>query len=65
MASVDTVSNMLTKIRNANTAFKESVDVPYSWFGFEILKIFQDEGYIKNFKRIEDKKQGIIRIYLK
>ena len=65
MASIDTVSNMLTKIRNANKAVKESVDVPYSWFTFEIMKLFQEEGYIKNFKRIDDRKQGIIRIYLK
>lgn len=62
---MDTIGNMLTKIRNANKAFKEQVDVPYSWESFEILKIFQREGYIKNFKRIEDRKQGTIRIYLK
>jgi len=65
MSSIDTVSNMLTKIRNANKAVKEVVDVPYSWFSFEILKLFQDEGYIKNIKRIDDRKQGIIRVYLK
>ena len=65
MASIDTVGNMLTKIRNANKAEKESCDVPYAWFTFEILKLFQEEGYIKNFKRIDDRKQGIIRVYLK
>jgi small subunit ribosomal protein S8 len=65
MASVDTIGDMLTKIRNANSAYKEQVDVRYSWLNFEIMKIFQKEGYIKNFKRIEDRKQGAIRIYLK
>lgn len=58
---MDTISDMLTKIRNANKAFKEIVDVPASWISFEILKIFQNEGYIKNFKRAGNK----IRIYLK
>jgi small subunit ribosomal protein S8 len=65
MASIDTISNMLTKIRNANKAAKEVVDVPYSWFSFEILKLIQEEGYVKNIKRIDDRKQGIIRVYLK
>jgi small subunit ribosomal protein S8 len=58
---MDTIGNMLTKIRNANNAYKEQVDVPYSWLSYEILRIFHKEGYIKNFKRIGDK----IRVYLK
>ncbi len=65
MASVDTISNMLTSIRNANKALKEQTDIPYSWLSYEILKIIQKEGYIKNFKRIDDRKKGVIRIYLK
>lgn len=65
MASIDTISNMLTKIRNANKAYKEHVDVPYSWVSYEIIKLFQKEGYVKNVKRIEDRKQGTIRMYLK
>ncbi len=65
MASVDTISNMLTSIRNANKALKEQTDIPYSWLSYEILKIVQKEGYIKNFKRIDDRKKGVIRVYLK
>jgi small subunit ribosomal protein S8 len=56
---------MLTKIRNANKAVKEQTDIPYSWLSYEILKIIQKEGYIKNFKRIDDRKKGVIRVYLK
>ncbi|MFH1074098.1 MAG: 30S ribosomal protein S8 [Candidatus Firestonebacteria bacterium] len=65
MAAVDTISNMLTKIRNANKAMKEQTDIPYSWLSYEILKIIQKEGYIKNFKRIDDRKKGVIRVYMK
>ncbi|OGF52181.1 MAG: 30S ribosomal protein S8 [Candidatus Firestonebacteria bacterium GWA2_43_8] len=65
MASVDTISNMLTKIRNANKAMKEQTDIPYSWLSYEILKIIQKEGYVKNFKRIDDRKKGVIRVYMK
>ena len=65
MASVDTISNMLTSVRNANKAMKEQTDVPYSWLSYEILKVIQKEGYIKNFKRIDDRKKGVIRVYLK
>ncbi|MEI6845422.1 MAG: 30S ribosomal protein S8 [Candidatus Firestonebacteria bacterium] len=65
MASVDTISNMLTKIRNANKAMKEQTDIPYSWLSYEILKIIQKEGYVKNFKRIDDRRKGVIRVYMK
>ncbi|MFH1825537.1 MAG: 30S ribosomal protein S8 [Candidatus Firestonebacteria bacterium] len=58
---MDIISDMLTNIRNASNAFKEMVDVRDSWFSFEISKILQKEGYIKNFKRIGSK----IRIHLK
>ncbi|MCX5776589.1 MAG: 30S ribosomal protein S8 [Candidatus Firestonebacteria bacterium] len=65
MASVDTISNMLTKVRNANKAMKEQVDIPYSWLSYEILKIIQKEGYVKNFKKIDNRKKGVIRVYMK
>jgi small subunit ribosomal protein S8 len=56
---------MLTRIRNANVLYQEKVDVPASKEKIAIIKILKDEGYISNFKYIEDNKQGLIRIYLK
>jgi len=56
---------MLTKIRNASSARHEKVEVPGSKLKVEIIKIFKNEGFIKNFKLVDDKKQGLIRIFLK
>ena len=56
---------MLTRIRNANTAKHESVDVPASNLKKAIAKILLDEGYIKSYEVVEDGTQGVIRIQLK
>jgi small subunit ribosomal protein S8 len=56
---------MLTRMRNANKAKFEKVDVPSSKLKMSIAKILKDEGYIKDYKLIEDNKQGILRIFLK
>ena len=61
----DTIADMLTRIRNANSAKHASVDIPASNLKKQIAQILQDEGYIKSFKVIDDKKQGIIRVNLK
>lgn len=61
----DPIADMLTRIRNANNAKHESVDVPCSNIKKEMTKILLDEGYIKSFDVIDDGKQGIIRIQLK
>jgi len=61
----DPVSDMLTILRNANRAKKEKVDIPASKLKMEIIKIFKNEGYIKNFKIIEEGNRSYIRIYLK
>ena len=61
----DTIADMLTRIRNANSAKHETVDIPASNMKKAIAQILVDEGYIKEFKVIEDGKQGIIRIALK
>ena len=65
MQSTDPVADMLTRIRNANTAKHESVDVPASNLKKAIAQILLDEGYIKSFEVVEDGTQGIIRIQLK
>ena len=65
MQITDTIADMLTRIRNANSAKHASVDIPESNLKKQIAQILQDEGYIKSFKVIDDKKQGIIRVNLK
>ena len=65
MQITDPVADMLTRIRNANTAKHEKVDVPASNLKKSIAQILLDEGYIKAYEIVEDGTQGIIRIQLK
>ena len=65
MQITDTIADMLTRIRNANSAKHQYVDIPASNMKKQIAQILVDEGYIKSFRLIEDSKQGIIRITLK
>ncbi len=65
MQITDTIADMLTRIRNANSQKHPTVDIPCSNMKKQIAQILVDEGYIKNFRIIEDNKQGIIRITLK
>ena len=65
MQITDPVAYMLTRIRNANSAKHETVDVPASNLKKAIAQILLDEGYIKSFQIVEDGTQGIIRITLK
>ena len=65
MQITDPVADMLTRIRNANCAKHESVDVPASNLKKAIAQILLDEGYIKSFQIVEDGTQGVIRITLK
>ena len=65
MHITDPITDMLTRIRNANTAKHATVDVPASNMKKSIAQILLDEGYIKNFQLIDDGTQGVIRITLK
>ncbi len=65
MQVTDTIADMLTRIRNANSAKHDSVDVPASNMKKSIAQILVDEGYVKSFSVVDDGKQGIIRIQLK
>lgn len=65
MSITDPIADMLTVIRNAQAAKKEKVDFPASKIKEEILKIIKQEGYLSNYRRVEDKKQGILRVYLR
>ncbi len=65
MSRTDLIADAFTMIRNASMAKKENLDIPASNTIKSILEILKNEGYIENFKIIEDKKQGLARIYLK
>ncbi len=65
MQITDAIADMLTRIRNANSAKHSTVEVPASKMKKSIAQILLNEGYIKGFDVIEDNKQGIIRITLK
>ncbi|MCX5718615.1 MAG: 30S ribosomal protein S8 [Nitrospirae bacterium] len=61
----DPIADMLTRIRNAVRIKAEKVDVPASRMKLEVAKILKEEGFIKAYKILKDKKQGILRIVLK
>ncbi len=61
----DTVSDFITRIRNAQQAGHRRVDVPASKLKRAMAKILVDKGYINRFIDIEDGKQGVLRLYLK
>jgi len=65
MQITDPIADMLTRIRNANTAKHETVDIPASNMKKAIAEILNEEGYIKGYQIIEDGKQGVIRVTLK
>ena len=65
MSMSDPLADMLTRVRNGIIANFDTVDVPSSKLKINIAKILKSEGFIKNYKVIADKKQGLIRIFLK
>lgn len=65
MAVTDLTADMLTMIRNASRANKESVEIRRSKVLESICEILKKEGFIVNFKPIEDEKQGRLKVYLK
>ncbi len=65
MSRTDLVADAFTIIRNAIMAKKDNADIPASNNVKSILEILKKENYIENFKLIEDKKQGVVRVYLK
>ena len=65
MHITDPIADMLTRIRNANSAKHETVDVPASNMKKAIAQILLDEGYIKNYQIVDDGTQGVIHITLK
>ena len=61
----DPIADLLTRIRNASRAEHEKVDIPASKLKVRVAEILKDEGFIKNFRVLEDAKQGTLRVYLK
>jgi small subunit ribosomal protein S8 len=62
---MDSISDLLTRIRNGVKSKKREVNIPSSRLGIEVVKILKEEGYIKNYKVIDDKKQGVLNVTLK
>jgi len=65
MSMTDPIADMLTRIRNANQALLERVDMPASRFKVEIAKVLKAEGFIRTYRMLDDNKQGILRVYLR
>jgi small subunit ribosomal protein S8 len=66
MSMTDPIADMLTRIRNANHVYKEKVDIPFSKLKLEIARILSEEGFIKNYKVVEDKSRPTwIRVSMK
>ncbi|HEY8417650.1 MAG TPA: 30S ribosomal protein S8 [Limnochordales bacterium] len=65
MVMTDPIADMLTRIRNASMVYHDSVDVPASNLKKELARILKQEGFIRDYRVIDDGKQGIVRLYLK
>ncbi len=61
----DPVADMLTRIRNGMRARHAKVDIPASNLKIELARILKEEGYVQNYKRIADDKQGVLRVFLR
>jgi small subunit ribosomal protein S8 len=62
---MDAMSDLLTRIRNGVKSKKREVNIPSFRLGVEVVKILKEEGYIKNFKVMDDSKQGVLNVTLK
>jgi small subunit ribosomal protein S8 len=61
----DPISDLLTRVRNANSAFHEQVDIPHSKIKEELVKLMKKEGFIKDYQVIQTDAQGVLRVFLK
>jgi len=65
MVMTDPIADMLTRVRNANMAQHEKLEIPASTLKKQIAEILKREGFIRDYEFIEDNKQGVLRIFLK
>jgi small subunit ribosomal protein S8 len=64
MVMTDPIADMLTRIRNANQMYKETVEIPASSVKRSILEVLKNEGYIRDFEWVSDEKQGMLKVQL-
>jgi len=65
MAVTDPIADLLTRIRNASKARHDLVELPSSNLLVNVVKILKDQGYIKNFRVVDDSRQGVLKVYLR
>ncbi len=65
MVMTDPIADLLTRIRNANIAYHETLEIPASKMKQSMLQVLKDEGFIRGFEYIEDGKQGVLRLQMK
>ena len=65
MSMTDPIADFLTRIRNANSIRKDRVEMPSSKLKRSLANILKQEGFIRNYRYLDNKKQGILRVYLK
>jgi small subunit ribosomal protein S8 len=65
MSMTDPIADFLTRIRNANMVSKDRVEMPSSKLKRSLANILKQEGFIRNYRYLDNKKQGVLRIYLK
>jgi small subunit ribosomal protein S8 len=65
MTMTDPIADFLTRLRNANMARHEMAEIPASRLKISLAKILKEEGYIKYFKTVRDRKQGILKVFLR
>jgi small subunit ribosomal protein S8 len=65
MTMTDPIADLLTRIRNANLARHEMTEIPASKVKIAIAKILKEEGYIKYFKTVRNRKQGVLKVFLR
>ena len=65
MSMTDPIADFLTRVRNANTVHKDRVEMPSSKLKRSLANILKQEGFIRNYRYLDNKKQGVLRVYLK
>ncbi len=65
MVVSDPIADLLTRMRNANQAYHEKVDIPFSKMKQEVVRLIKEEGFVRNYRMLEGKPQGTLRVFLK
>lgn len=65
MSMTDPVSDMLTRVRNANEGYKEQIDIPASNLKEQIARVLSEEGFVEGYERLDNGPQGNVRVFMK